>query len=66
MVKTYDELYHEVVRRAEMERSAVASIDPKIIAERIVKTAERDAAAERVNTIRKVVEEAFDAAPARY
>lgn len=58
MVKTYEELYHEVVRRAELERSAVTSLDPKIIAERIAKTTERDTS-ERVHNMRGVVNEAF-------
>ncbi|WP_156927249.1 hypothetical protein [Azospirillum halopraeferens] len=67
MVKNYDELYHEVVRRAEWERSLVSSIDPNVIAQRIAKPDGQDAESkERVRNIRRVVEEAFDAAPTRH
>lgn len=66
MVKNYEELYHEVVRRAEWERSLVSSIDPSVIAQRITKPEGQDAKSkERVRHIRRVVEEAFDASPTR-
>lgn len=59
MVKTYDELYHEVVRRAGLENSAVASIDSKVIAERISKITAQEVAAERNRERKKKLEAAF-------
>ena len=64
MLKTYDDLYRELVTRSEKERSLEASTDPKVVALRIFNSTRRDAGAERAEEIGRAVA-AFGARVAR-